>query len=732
MGIKQLGEKRLTEKVKPEDEELRNILESRKTQIKVVGAGGAGNNTITRLMQVGIIGAETIALNTDAQDLLYTDSDKKVLVGRELTGGLGAGADPHMGMEAARESKEDIKKALQGADMVFLTCGLGGGCLRGSSLIYTNPEGPQRIDSIKPGSFVYSLEDGKLVKKSVIAAMKTGIKRVLEVKTKNRTLYASYDHPFLKVNPVKADKLGRFNNFNFQWTAAEALKRGDLVVTMREAPEHDEICKLDNNFYATDSFCRLFGFLLGDGWISRSKESWKIHFSPSKDEELNRKYISLFEEVFGLKMKRAKNWYYANSKTVYEFLAKLGLNKHAREKEILPWIFGLPNSLKKEFILGLADADGSYYSQRGKKKIELRFEMGSEKLIRQLKVLCDYLGLRSGNVSSRTRELKPPGSKQKIKATFWGLRIYKLYQLNESLEKTRERKGIGFLYKFRSRKIPEFFKYFGFNRVISIKDVGNEEVYDITVEGSHNFIAEGFLVHNTGTGSLPVIAEIAKKMGALTVAIVTLPFKMEGNQRMASARFGLENLEGVVDTLIVIPNDRLLEIVPDVSLATAFKICDEILVNAVKGITELVTKPGLVNLDFADIKAVMREGGLAMIGMGESDSDNRAAEAVERALNNPLITIDIAGATGALINVMGGPEITIKEAQQIVEAVSTKLSPDAKIIWGAQISKDLGEAVKALLIVTGIQPRETYGAGKPWTKEKKKDIEKILGIDFVE
>lgn len=733
MGIKQLIEKQ-SGKFTDVDEEIRAILEKRKTKIKVVGCGGAGNNTITRLMQVGIVGAETIAINTDAQDLLYTDADKKVLIGRELTGGLGAGSDPKIGMEAARENKEDIKKALQGADMVFLTCGLGGGCLRGSSLIYTNPHGPVRIDSIKPNSFVYSLEGDKLVKKRVIAAMKTGVKRVFEIKTNNNTLVASYDHPFLKVVPEKTDYRGRFHRFSFEWVGAESLKPGDLVVILRKVPESTETI-LDDNFIATKNFCRLFGFLLGNGWVSKSKGIWAIHFSPSQYEELNKKYISLIKEVFGLEMKRGTNWYYAHSKRVCELLWKLGLDKHAKEKEIPSWVFELPDSHKKEFILGLADADGYYYKRtkaNGKEHIQLRFEMSSEKLIRQLKVLCDYLGLRTSNVLSRKREVKPPHSKQKLKFTSWELRIYKLYQLNESLEKSRERKGIGFLCGYRGPTNSEFFKNFGFARIKSVKYLGEEEVYDITVEGSHNFVAEGFLVHNTGSGSIPVVAEIAKKLGALTVAVVTLPFSMEGRHRIENARFGLENLENLVDTLIVIPNDKLLEVVPDVSLATAFKVCDEILVNAVKGITELVTRPGLVNLDFADVKAVMSQGGLAMIGMGESDTENRAVESVEKALNNPLITVEIEGAKGALVNVSGGPDITIKEAQKIVEMVSSRLSEDAKVIWGAVVDKSLGDSIRTLVIVTGVKSPQIFGPERPWSKEKKKDVEKILGIEFLE
>lgn len=235
----------------------------------------------------------------------------------------------------------------------------------------------------------------------------------------------------------------------------------------------------------------------------------------------------------------------------------------------------------------------------------------------------------------------------------------------------------------------------------------------------------------TGTGALPVIAETGKKGGALTVGVVTLPFSMEGTQRSSNAKRGLEKLTEVVDTLIVIPNDKLLEIVPDVSLSTAFKVADEILVNAVKGITELVTKPGLVNLDFADIRAVMSNGGLAMIGLAESDTERRAAEAVEKALSTPLIDVEIDGASGALINVCGGADMTIKEAQEIVQRVNEKLDPEAKLIWGAQIDPSLGDTIRAMIIVTGVKSSQIYGPTKTYTQERKKDIERELGIDFV-
>ena len=345
------------------DAELEQLLAKQRAAIKVVGAGGGGNNTVQRMSEVGIIGAETIAVNTDAQDLLYTLASKKILLGRELTKGLGAGSEPRVGEEAARETESEIKKALQGSDMVFITCGLGGG---------------------------------------------------------------------------------------------------------------------------------------------------------------------------------------------------------------------------------------------------------------------------------------------------------------------------------------------------------------------------------TGTGSAPIIAEVARKIGALTVGIVTLPFSMEGQRRYENAVVGLEKLEQVVDTLIVIPNEKLLELAPELPLHTAFKVADEILTNAVKGIAELVTKTGLVNLDFADIRAVMKQGGVALIGVGESDTENRAVEAVEKAINNPLLDADVSGANGALINVIGGEDMTLDEARKVVETVSGKLDDDARIIWGAQISKDLEKTIRTMLIITGVKSSQILGAGIKETDKKKQEIETELGIEFLD
>jgi cell division protein FtsZ len=236
----------------------------------------------------------------------------------------------------------------------------------------------------------------------------------------------------------------------------------------------------------------------------------------------------------------------------------------------------------------------------------------------------------------------------------------------------------------------------------------------------------------TGTGGAPVIANIAKKQGALAIGVVTLPFTIEGKKRLENAMNGLERLEAVVDTLIVIPNDKLLELAPELPLYTAFKIADEILTNAVKGITELVTTSGLVNLDFADINAVMADGGVSLIGMGESDSTNRAIESVEKAINNPLLDVDISNASGALVNIIGGPDMSLDECKLIIETVGNKLSPDAKLIWGAQISADMDKSIRVLLIVTGVKSSQIFGHGETLESIKHKEIEEELGIEFFE
>ncbi len=260
----------------------------------------------------------------------------------------------------------------------------------------------------------------------------------------------------------------------------------------------------------------------------------------------------------------------------------------------------------------------------------------------------------------------------------------------------------------------------------------NEHEIKAAMVGSDMVFITCGLGGGTGTGSAPIVAEIAKKMGALTVGVVTMPFTMEGNRRYENALMGLEKLEQTVDTLIVIPNDKLLELAPDLPLHTAFKVADEILTSAVKGIAELVTRPGLVNLDFADIRTVMTNGGVALIGVGESDSENRAVEAVEKAINNPLLDVDITGANGALINVTGNKDMTLNEARKVVETISSRLSEDARIIWGAQVYEDMDRTLRAMLIVTGVKSPQIFGKEKTSTAIHKKEISSELGIEFVD
>ena len=236
----------------------------------------------------------------------------------------------------------------------------------------------------------------------------------------------------------------------------------------------------------------------------------------------------------------------------------------------------------------------------------------------------------------------------------------------------------------------------------------------------------------TGTGAAPFIAGLAKKQGALTIGVVTLPFTIEGKKRIENAMEGLDKMQSLVDTLIVIPNDKLLELAPELPLHTAFKIADEILTNAVKGITELVTTTGLVNLDFADIKAVMVDGGVSLIGMGESDTAQRAVESVEKAIQNPLLDVDISGATGALVNIVGGPDMSLDECKTIIETVGKKLSKDAKLIWGAQISDDMEKSIRVLLVITGVKSSQIIGSGDTIEEIKHKEIEDELGIEFFE
>ncbi|RLF93546.1 cell division protein FtsZ, partial [Thermococci archaeon] len=259
----------------------------------------------------------------------------------------------------------------------------------------------------------------------------------------------------------------------------------------------------------------------------------------------------------------------------------------------------------------------------------------------------------------------------------------------------------------------------------------DERLIKDTLEGADMVFVTCGLGGGTGTGSAPIIAEIAKKIGALTVAIVTIPFTVEGIRRQRNAERGLENLRKTADTVIVIPNDKLLEMAPGLPISAAFKVSDDILIRAVMGITDLITKAGLVNLDFADVKSVMRNGGVAMIGLGESDTENRAVEAVEDALHSPLIDIDISGATGALVNVTGSSDMKLEEAEKVVEIVSNELDPEAQIIWGAQIDEELKNALRVMVVVSGVSSPYILGPKRSEMYIGEEGERFDLGIDFL-
>jgi cell division protein FtsZ len=244
----------------------------------------------------------------------------------------------------------------------------------------------------------------------------------------------------------------------------------------------------------------------------------------------------------------------------------------------------------------------------------------------------------------------------------------------------------------------------------AIPDVGRKAAEEAQeelrhyIDGSRIVFVTAGMGGGTGTGSAPYVAEMAKRSGALTMGIVTLPFKAEGRLRMENAQKGLRTLRESCDTTIVIPNDQLLKLVPRLPLEAAFKVADEVLMYGIKGITEIVTKPGLVNVDFNDINTIMKDGGTAMIGMGESDDGSeRMQQAVDEAMGSPLLgMMDMTQAKGALIRVQGGPDMTVGEAEKAAEMVSSRLSPRARIIWGCSIEPEMEGKVSLLVVITGI------------------------------
>jgi cell division protein FtsZ len=235
----------------------------------------------------------------------------------------------------------------------------------------------------------------------------------------------------------------------------------------------------------------------------------------------------------------------------------------------------------------------------------------------------------------------------------------------------------------------------------------------------------------TGTGSAPVAAQVAKDAGAIVIGTVTMPFKIE-RARCDKAEWGLQQLRQVTDTVIVIDNNRLVQIAGNLPIRQAFAVANELISTMIKGIVETIAVPSLVNLDYADVKAIMTNGGVAAIGVGSSDTNNRVDEAVKGALSNPLLDISYEGATGALIHITGGPDMTLDEVNRVGEVVTENLDEDANVIWGARIDEEMKGKLTVMTIVTGVTSPWILGkteAGKP--SQQAKSISRELGIELL-
>ncbi len=263
-------------------------------------------------------------------------------------------------------------------------------------------------------------------------------------------------------------------------------------------------------------------------------------------------------------------------------------------------------------------------------------------------------------------------------------------------------------------------------------DVGEAaaiESYDVikdVVRGDLVFITGG-MGGGTGTGAAAHVAKAAKENGALTVAIVCLPFDVEGVTRKKNATRGLNALMEHVDTLIAIPNEKLLEIAPDLSMPEAFMVADEVLVRAVKGIAELISKPGLVNLDFADVRTTMKNGGVSIIALGEGVGEDRAEEAVVNALRNPLIDVSIENARNVLINVSGSADLQLAEAKRVVGLVTEQVHPGAEVIYGALILPELEDRLRVTIIASGVSSPYVFDKAEPFTPLID-DLKSDLGV----
>ncbi|MDK2991736.1 MAG: cell division protein FtsZ [Clostridiales bacterium] len=251
------------------------------------------------------------------------------------------------------------------------------------------------------------------------------------------------------------------------------------------------------------------------------------------------------------------------------------------------------------------------------------------------------------------------------------------------------------------------------------------------VKGADMVFVTAGMGGGTGTGAAPVVAQITKEMGILTVGVVTKPFAFEGRQRMVNAEKGLAELKGYVDTLVVIPNDRLLQVAEKkTSMLDAFKIADDILRQGVQGISDLIAVPGLVNLDFADVKTIMREKGLAHMGIGRGTGENRAVEAARQAIQSPLLETTIEGAKGVLLNITGSKNLGLFEVNEAAELVAEAADEEANIIFGAVIDDSLQDEVRITVIATGFERTEKKAAVPSRDKNKAAAKEAAAGINI--
>ncbi len=260
-------------------------------------------------------------------------------------------------------------------------------------------------------------------------------------------------------------------------------------------------------------------------------------------------------------------------------------------------------------------------------------------------------------------------------------------------------------------------------RQAALEDV--DRIREVLEGADMVFITAG-MGGGTGTGGAPVIAEVAKELGALTVAVVTRPFPFEGRKRVALANEGIRMLGQHVDSLITIPNEKLLSVLgKSVSLLDAFRAANDVLLGAVQGIAELITKPGLINVDFADVRTVMAEMGIAMMGTGTATGENRAREAADAAISSPLLDdVDLAGAKGVLVNVTAGMDLTISEFEEVGDAVKSFTSDDATVIVGTVIDPELSEELRVTLVATGLS--DNLGGTEQATVESTRDTGRVI------